>query len=248
MGLVPSLQPAKPAVRLGGTHVLWARCRARVSGLFWGRTGDGTQGLGHGRHTLCPWVHLPHFVLLTQPAWVLGKLAGASHFPLVVFPAWFPVRCAWFSLATSGLGWAGGQDLGARHTCSGGVRGARATPMFALDQAQVQQLFVFSTCTHCLRVFSHCQPLAHSASCACDRGRGSSPGKKTAHTVKLECRTTHVNAKPKRVPHTTGDILTLRTTHGFLEGSHPSHPRSLPPPPTRSGIFISSCFTLFCFS
>lgn len=74
MGLVPSLQPAKPAVRLGGTHVLWARCRARVSGLFWGRTGDGTQGLGHGRHTLCPWVHLPHFVLLTRPAWVLGKL------------------------------------------------------------------------------------------------------------------------------------------------------------------------------
>lgn len=153
VGLVPSLHPAKPAVRLGGTHVLWARCRARLSGLFWGRSGDGTQGLGHGRHTLCPWVHLPHFVLLTQPAWVLGKLAGASQFPLVVFPAWFPVRCAWFSLATSGLGWAGGQDLGARHTCSGGVRGARATPMFALDQAQVQQLFVFSTCTHCLRVF-----------------------------------------------------------------------------------------------
>lgn len=101
------MQPAKPAVRLGGTHVLWARCQVRLSGLFWGRTGDGTQGLGHGRHTLCPWAHLPHFVLFTQPVWVLGKLSGASHFPLVVFPAWFPVRCVcgshWLLQSWAGL-------------------------------------------------------------------------------------------------------------------------------------------------
>lgn len=114
------------------THVLWARCQVRLSDLFWGRTGDGTQGLGHGRHTLCPWAHLPHFVLFTQPVWVLGKLAGASHFPLVVFPAWFPVRCVCvvpIGYFRAGLDWRAGPQSQA-HLFRWVVRVvARATPM-----------------------------------------------------------------------------------------------------------------------
>lgn len=128
----------------------------------------------------------------------------------------------WFPLATSELGWAGGRDLSQAHLFGWVMRVvARATPMFALSKLRCSSCLCFPPAPTASGCSSNASPWLTLLPAPVTVGGGSPTGKKQ-RAWSNENVGQHKRMPSLSVFHTLrGDILTLRTTHGFLEGRPP---------------------------